>query len=67
MTGRIDLKGYPQLMTIGEVANLLRCHQNTVRSYVRRGTLKCFRRNGGRTILFKRSDVSRMISPVGDS
>jgi excisionase family DNA binding protein len=57
------------MLTTKEVAEILKCHQNTVRLYVKSGVLKATRigRPGSRRMLrFKRSDVDKFTKQGGD-
>jgi len=51
------------LMTISEVADVLRCHERTVRRLVCGGLLPCVRI--GRSLRFHREAVSRWIAEGG--
>jgi excisionase family DNA binding protein len=56
------------MLTTKEVAEILKCHQNTVRLYVKSGALKASRigRPGSKRMLrFKQSDVDKFTKQGG--
>jgi len=51
----VSIKDHPKILTIQEVADLLRLHRSTVTRYAQAGTLKSYMIGSRR--LFKESDV----------
>ena len=49
----------PQALSTAQVAQILGCHENTVRRRVRDGTLRSVR--FGRLVLIPRSEVDRLV------
>lgn len=64
MTLTTKAKPRSDLLTVKEVADILRCHQNTVRNYVKRGVLSPIRflKTPGAKLFFKVSDISDFIN-----
>jgi excisionase family DNA binding protein len=52
-----------EFMTIGEVADLLRISESTVRSYIRNGKLPCLKLGEGRSaaVRIRRSDIDALV------
>jgi excisionase family DNA binding protein len=51
------------LLSVREVAKILRCHENTVRNYARDGVLKSVRigkPGGKKTVKFHKSEVDKL-------
>ena len=48
---------YPSVLTVGEVARLLKIHVNTVRRWSNRGILKAYRIGPGGDRRFRRKDI----------
>jgi excisionase family DNA binding protein len=50
----------PALLTVREVADLLRVHENTVYKWAKDGTLEAL--TLGKTVRFRRADVEALLS-----
>lgn len=51
-------------MTVAEVARALRVEQETVRSWIRKGSMPAYRFGAGRVLLVKPSDVEALLHAV---
>lgn len=62
MTENTDKHGIPQLLTLKEASEFLKCHPNTLRQWDKKGILKAVRFGVRRDRRYKREDVLRMLS-----
>jgi excisionase family DNA binding protein len=55
----------PELLTVNEVAALLRVHKNTLYKWIREGSIESLM--VGKTIRFRRDDIERLLAgePTG--
>ena len=51
----------PEILTVSEVAALLRLHPHTVQRQAREGKIECFQTAGGH-YRFRREDIRKLIS-----
>jgi excisionase family DNA binding protein len=58
MTAKEDL---PEYLTLKEVTNLLKVHENTLRNWDKNGTLKAIRIGGRKIRRWKKSDVLKFL------
>ena len=63
MPKKSKAKPINELMTVKEVADVLKCHHNTVRNYMRRGILTPIRyiKTPGAKIYFERSAIEKLL------
>lgn len=59
-----------EILSIREAATLLRCHDRTLRRYVREGKLKAYKLGGNTkrsTLKFLREDLVKLLKPIAQS
>lgn len=54
----------PVLLTMDEVAELLRVHKNTVANYIKDGRLAAVKMREGRTVLIDQRNALALLEPV---
>lgn len=58
MSAKDDL---PEFLTLSEVSNLLKVHENTLRNWDKNGTLKAIRIGGRKIRRWKKEDVLKFL------
>ena len=56
----------PQLLTVGEVSNILNVHVGTLREWTNNGVIRCYRIGPRRDRRFDIADIRRFLKKGGD-
>jgi len=53
----------PELLTLREAADVLKCHPNTLRNWDRNGVLKAVRIGGRKDRRYRKEDILKLLNP----